>query len=169
MPDAPQADVHRSLGGRVTLAIGIVAALGFCLTMAVRVVQADVQLAGWWNPLIVCEAPEVDLGTIAAKQVYRCDFVLRNAGTQPLVIDKVQVGCASCLKVIAFPHSLPPGGAGTVSAEFSTHALHGLAIRTLTVHSNAPAHPRFILTIRAEIPQPARETASMAPRPPTSP
>jgi len=74
----------------------------------------------------------------------------------------VRSGCAACLKLTTQPSAtIAPGGHLDLQAEFRTHGLTGLTIRTLTVHSNDPVEPTLVLTLRGSIAaSPADESAT---------
>ena len=132
--------------------VAVLLAAGFLMVMLLRSgVRFSLQ-NGWWNPRIACDAPAVDLGRIPPDQTVRCRFVLNNRGRRPLRIERIRIGCASCLKVVDSPQEpVPPAGSGVIVAEFLPTALRGPVVRTMAVHSNDPACPVFLLTLEADV------------------
>jgi hypothetical protein len=149
---APSGKLPQFAGGPIVQKVVVVAALGFLVVMVVRGGVKLAQRGGWWNPRIACDAPVVELGRIEADQLAPCRFELHNRGRQPLRIERIRVGCATCLKVLHSPRDpIPPAGTGTIVAELHPRGLDGPVIRTLAVHSNDPTQPVLILTIRADV------------------
>jgi hypothetical protein len=133
----------------------VTAALMFFLAMLVRFTVASIQQTGWWNPLIACPQFEVRLGSIPADSVHTCEFHIQNRGSRSLTIERIRVGCASCLSVVESPRRpLAPGESGTIVAEFRSAGTLGPVVRTLAVHSNDPLQPSLVLKIIAVIQAP---------------
>ena len=73
-------------------------------------------------------------------------FRFRNIGTKPLIIQNATASCG-CTKPSWPQEPIPPGGTGSIKAEFNTEGRLGPAFKLIRVVSNAsPAFPSFKLT-----------------------
>lgn len=72
-------------------------------------------------PRLVVEQPVYDLGEVFEDQNLEHTFTLRNAGDQPLVIEKIELDCACSL--VEFDHTIPPGGQGRVTFRIVPYAV----------------------------------------------
>lgn len=139
------------IAGKLVVA-GIIGALIYFALMSIHATRTWIHRTGWWNPLIECTNPQLDLGEIEPGTQHSCLFFVANRGHRQLRISRVRVGCASCLKVINPPPSiLLPQQEATVVVEFFSNGLKGPLIRTLSIQSNDPVHPSLVLTIRATV------------------
>ena len=142
--------------------VGLVIAIVFFGLMLTRSGTMLIRQSGRWNALIESVPLERDLSTVSDGSTHRCRFAVRNIGKRPLVIERVRVGCAACLKVIEAPtRPILPGGEDDLLAEFHAESSSGLVVHTLAVHSNDPVQPVLILKIKADI-QPAETPADAA-------
>jgi hypothetical protein len=149
---AERASVRSFDARSIARAAILLAALGFFGVMLARLSWRTAQRQGWWNPIIAAEPAELDLGTLAANSTRRCSFAVENLGQRPLRIERIRVGCSSCLKLLKRPTApVSPHGRVEVLAEFRTHGLKGPAIRTLAIESNDPIQPSLIVKIKATI------------------
>jgi archaellum component FlaG (FlaF/FlaG flagellin family) len=81
-------------------------------------------------------------------------FTVKNTGTEPLVISRVQASCG-CTTPTWTKDPILPGKTGTITASYNPANRPGTFVKTISVFSNAGADAK-ILTIKGEvIPKPA--------------
>jgi hypothetical protein len=78
---------------------------------------------------------------------YDYTFPIRNEGTAPLSILRAEADCI-CVDP-TFDPVIPPGGTGSVRIRFDTKGRVGLMRKNVTVETNDPERPRFVLTLSA--------------------
>ena len=109
---------------------------------------------GLWPPVIACEAPVHDLGSLSSDQSFSCEFTIRNTGSRPLLIEKVKPGCGGCIRVDSFPtEPISRGNEGVVLVSLLTEELQGAVEKKVAVFSNDAKSGPLILTLRADIRQ----------------
>lgn len=92
-----------------------------------------------------------DYGRVLYGNSVKHQFVISNAGTQTLVIDKLQATCG-CTRTIKGASEIPPGGKTTLEAEFDTIGLRpGRKEKSIYVHSNDAVRPVVRLTLLADV------------------
>lgn len=98
-------------------------------------------------PRITCDAPVHDFGTQDNSQAVEHTFVLRNAGDLTLEISQVRPACG-CTVASITERSVPPGGESRVTARLALQGRTGPQHKTLTIESNDPQQPQFVLTLQ---------------------
>lgn len=69
--------------------------------------------------------------------VRRCSFRLRNAGTEPLIINKIATTCG-CTVADYDKEPVPPGGVAAIKVSYhGSGRTHGAFMKVVTVYSNA--------------------------------
>jgi hypothetical protein len=80
-----------------------------------------------------------DYGTIKKNSKATCEFVFKNTGDQPLVLDNVKTSCGCT--VPTWPKKpILPGKSGTIKVVYNTKKT-GTFFKTITVMSNAKTDP----------------------------
>lgn len=90
---------------------------------------------------------EHQAGQLEPGPKYDYTFPIRNEGTAPLEIRRAEADCI-CIDP-AFDPVIPPGGAGSVRIRFDTRGRVGLMRKNVTVETNDPERPKFVLTLSA--------------------
>lgn len=99
------------------------------------------------NAPIMDVAATVNVGTIAAGKVGKRTIALTNVGTNPLKIRRV-LNNSSDMKAAVSKTELKNGKAAQLKIEIPTAGLEaGAYSRQLTIISNDPAKPRFVVTV----------------------
>jgi hypothetical protein len=98
-------------------------------------------------PRIVCDGPQYDFGERDESESVKHDFVIRNAGTSPLVIAAVHASCG-CTATSLSTNTVPPGGETKIQAVLSLRGRRGMQTKTITVESNDPVTPRLTLLLK---------------------
>lgn len=90
------------------------------------------------QPQMVLDATECDFGTKWIDEDMKHDFTVTNKGGAPLVITRVQAGCASCTKVEDYPKRLNPGESGKIKVAMIKDKLSGKFRKYITLYTNDP-------------------------------
>lgn len=98
-------------------------------------------------PRIVCDAPEFDFGTVDNAQNVEHTYVLRNEGTLTLEIGQARPSCGCTVASIS-ERNVPPGGETKITTRLSLSGRQGPQHKAITVESNDPKQPQYILTLK---------------------
>jgi len=101
------------------------------------------------TPKVFLPEMEYQFGQVQPRDVLQHVFVIRNEGKAPLEITKVSASC-KCTAV-TWDHVIPPGGSGKLVAAVDTRLLEGDSTGELTVETNDPAKPKFVLQTHVEV------------------
>jgi Protein of unknown function (DUF1573) len=97
-------------------------------------------------PKITSPAPVFEYGEQPNTSKVEHNFEIRNAGDEPLVIDRVQASCG-CTVAEVKDKTLAPGASTTVKATLDLHGRRGPQVKVITVYNNDPAAKEFRLTL----------------------
>ncbi|WP_165020794.1 MULTISPECIES: DUF1573 domain-containing protein [unclassified Dysgonomonas] len=86
---------------------------------------------------------EESVGTVS------CEFVFKNNGDAPLVIQRVQTTCG-CTTPDYTKEPILPGKEGKIKVTFSTTGRPGVFDKKVTIFSNVPDEV-YVLTIKGEV------------------
>ncbi|MCC9165573.1 DUF1573 domain-containing protein [Pontibacter harenae] len=98
------------------------------------------------GPAITFEETEHNFGDITQGDVVEHTFTFKNTGTQPLVIERVDVTCG-CTTPSWTKEPVMPGKTGTVVAKFNSAGKLGQQKKAITVHSNAAAGAAYVFIV----------------------
>ncbi|HEY4652577.1 MAG TPA: DUF1573 domain-containing protein [Pontibacter sp.] len=87
------------------------------------------------GPAITFEEAEYNFGDISQGDVVEHTFKFKNTGTQPLVIERVDVTCG-CTTPAWTREPVMPGKSGFVTAKYNSAGRLGQQSKAITVHSN---------------------------------
>ena len=110
------------------------------------------------QPDIQFETRAYDFGTAYPNQRLVHQFAFKNAGNEPLIVDRVTTSCG-CTAAVISSSTIPAGGEGIISVTM-TVAAPGKMHKTSTVFSNDPNKPRMVLDVLADV----RNLWSFSPR-----
>ena len=101
------------------------------------------------GPVITFEESEYNFGDITQGDVVEHTFTFKNTGTQPLIIERVDVTCG-CTTPSWTKEPIMPGKTGTVVAKFNSAGKLGQQKKPVTIHSNAgePASVYIVTNIK---------------------
>lgn len=102
------------------------------------------------GPKIGFAETEHDFGTASEGDSLKHVFVVKNEGSAPLLIDRVQTSCG-CTAAVLKSKEIAPGGTGEIEVTFDTKGRVGPNTKTITVLSNDPNASRSTLKISAMI------------------
>lgn len=97
------------------------------------------------GPAITFDATEHNFGDIAQGDVVEHTFTFTNTGTQPLIIDRVDVTCG-CTSPDWTKEAVMPGKTGFVKAKYNSAGRMGQQKKAITVHSNT-GEPTYVYIV----------------------
>ncbi|OQW96502.1 MAG: hypothetical protein BWK77_04455 [Verrucomicrobia bacterium A1] len=121
--------------------IVVLAAVSLCITAA----QAQ-EPAAAPAPKLVCDEPTFNFGEMDNSKDVEHTFLLKNEGTLTLEIGQVRASCG-CTVASTSQKTVPPGQTTEVSARLSLRGRQGPQHKTITVQSNDPQQPNFMLAL----------------------
>lgn len=98
------------------------------------------------GPGLTFEATEHNFGDIKQGDVVEHTFKFTNTGTQPLVIERVDVTCG-CTTPNWTKEPVMPGKTGFVTAKFNSAGKMGQQKKAITVHSNAADGAKYVYIV----------------------
>ena len=94
------------------------------------------------HPLLVCDEPTFDFGVKPNSIDVEHNFVIRNAGTGPLIISQVRSGCG-CTQAQLGRYTIDPGSNTVLSTRLNLKGVIGPKRTSIYLHSNDPEKPVF--------------------------
>lgn len=101
-------------------------------------------------PKLVCAEPGYDFGTVDSSVTVEHTYVLKNEGDLTLEISNVKPSCG-CTVANITERSVPPGGETKVTARLALQGRSGQQHKSITVESNDPKQPQFILSLQGNV------------------
>ncbi|WP_347156951.1 DUF1573 domain-containing protein [Pontibacter chitinilyticus] len=98
------------------------------------------------GPAITFAETEHNFGDISQGDVVEYTFKFKNTGTQPLVIDRVDVTCG-CTTPSWTKEPVAPGKSGEIHAKFNSAGKMGQQKKAITVHSNAAGGDAYVYIV----------------------
>jgi hypothetical protein len=114
------------------------------------VILAAPALAQGAKPRAVFKETTHDFGQVKQGDVVSHEFVFKNEGNAPLVIEKVETTCG-CTAALASEKTIGPGKEGRIKATFDTRGYSGRLARYVYLVSNDSESVRRELSLVAEI------------------
>ena len=102
------------------------------------------------KPKAVFKETTHDFGKVKQGDVVSYEFVFKNEGSAPLVIEKVETTCG-CTAALASEKTIGPGKEGRIKATFDTRGYSGRLARYVYLVSNDGENVRRELSLVAEI------------------
>lgn len=103
-------------------------------------------------PRAALEQRILDLGEVIQGDVVPLSWTVRNVGTADLVIAKIHATCGcTVLDESQGSHTVPPGEAFAIRAEFNSKGRSGPQNKKVKVLTNDPNQPEFYVEFRAEV------------------
>ena len=97
-------------------------------------------------PKIACAEPTFNFGEMESSKDVEHTFLLKNEGDLSLEIRQVRPSCGCTVASIS-QNTIPPGGQAEVTTRLSLRGRQGAQHKTISVESNDPKQPTFILTL----------------------
>ena len=101
-------------------------------------------ISGYAAPNLACDEPEYQFGELDSSETVKHDFVIRNEGDEPLKITRVRPDCGCTLARLK-DKTIAPGKQTSLSARLSLKGRHGKQRKRITLETNDPSQPRFVL------------------------
>ncbi len=106
------------------------------------------------QPVLVADVLTYDFGDVVNGEVVSHDFLLRNEGSAPLIVETVITTCG-CTTATLEPMTIQAGESGKVHVTFDSGAhgpdLRGAIVREIFITTNDLKQPETILEITAKI------------------
>ncbi|HPW16764.1 MAG TPA: DUF1573 domain-containing protein [Candidatus Aminicenantes bacterium] len=118
--------------------------------LAAAVLLAAAGLAQGGKPKAVFKAVSHDFGQVKQGDVVSHEFVFKNEGGAPLVVESVETTCG-CTAALVSEKRIDPGMEGRIKATFDTRGYSGRMTRYLYLVSNDAAAPRRELSLSVDI------------------
>jgi hypothetical protein len=107
-------------------------------------------------PTIQVEPSAIDLGVIQAGNVFERFVEVTNAGDGTLVIEDVQTSCGCTAASVDGVVELGPGVTQKVRVTFDSKDMDGTIKKNVTIKTNDPEMPAFIVELHADVHQSVR-------------
>ena len=103
--------------------------------------------------MIECREMILDFKTVSSFDSPVGTFVLRNIGSQPLIIFDIRPDCGSCVDVVEFSQNttILPSDHAEIKIKLLASKLDGNIYKSIVVQSNDPLLPVLLLHVRAEV------------------
>lgn len=146
------------------IAFGVVPALSLAQqpqsVVGVKPAPAEIKAQTGPKPVIDIAEKIKDYGVIARGEKVKAEFLVKNTGAAPLVINQVRPTCG-CTVTSPVPPPIPPGSSAKIAAEVNTADFSGPMSKAVMVYSNDPDTPQVNLVIKFE----SRAFIEVLPRP----
>ena len=116
-------------------AAAVLTAALICASAAGQVPSGGQAPAGSRAKLVVVEGKSFDFGKIYRGSVMDRTLTVKNAGTDTLLMGKIDVSCG-CTGALVTADRIPPGGSGEVKITFNSKNFAGPVHKTVTLNSN---------------------------------
>ncbi len=128
---------------RIPWRLGAVMALAAVLLASGALAQAK-------KPRAVFRETSHDFGKVKQGDVVSHEFVFKNDGAVPLIVDKVETTCG-CTAALVSEKKIDPGKDGKIKTTFDTRGYSGRLSRYIYLVSNDGENPRRELSLVADI------------------
>ena len=102
------------------------------------------------GPQIAVEPASFDFGKALANRTLRKEFVIRNVGSQDLLIDRVSTSCG-CTAALLDGKLVKPGQSSSLRIELQTLATPGRLERKVVLRSNDEAHDPLEIKLQVNV------------------
>jgi thiol-disulfide isomerase/thioredoxin len=104
------------------------------------------------KPVVTCDEPVHDFGSVWTGPTLAHTFTVKNTGDRTLNITKVKPSCG-CTVAGPYPRSLEPGESGEFPFSINTTKIHSRFDKSVNVDCNDPLTPQLRLRLRGEVKQ----------------
>lgn len=98
------------------------------------------------GPRIACDEPVFDFGVADNRTTVEHTFILKNTGDTTLEIVNTRAACG-CTVANVSTKTIPPGGTSELTSRLNLQGRNGPQSKTITITSNDPEKPDFVVTI----------------------
>jgi len=124
--------------------------LGAVIVPALALILASVALAQSKKPRAVFKETAHNFGKVKQGDVLNHEFVFKNDGSTPLVIDRVETTCG-CTAALVSDQKILPGQEGKIKTTFDTRGYSGKMTRYVYLVSNNAQNERTELSLTVDI------------------
>jgi len=128
----------------------LLAALAAAVTVAPAWAQEARPQAAGKGPKIVVEPPSFDFGAALQNKVLEKELLIRNAGTEDLVIENVATTCG-CTVAELDTKTIKPGAQTPLRVKLETRTNQGKIVKNVIVRSNDPTTPSLQIKLEADV------------------
>lgn len=121
----------------------------------------------WWTPPRAEEGPKAvfpniswDFGYLSQKSEVSHTFYLRNDGTAPLTVEKIEVDC-SCVTTSKVQEPIAPGDSTAIIFTFKSGRYHGSVAKSARITTNDPERPIQRVRTHADVIKDAEEIGTV--------
>lgn len=107
--------------------------------------------AVWTRAELVLDGSVVEVKPKPEDEVVEVAFTFRNMGEKPVTVLSLESGC-SCLSSSLDARTYAPGASGTGKAEFKVSSFVGRHEKSVTVTTDDPAHPKWVIPFVLDVP-----------------
>ncbi|HTB84896.1 MAG TPA: DUF1573 domain-containing protein [Candidatus Sulfotelmatobacter sp.] len=108
-------------------------------------------LDGLAQPRLVIDQPVWNFGSVTNLVWLEHDFVISNAGDEPLKVSQVVSSCNSCLLTDIEKNTIPPRSSTLVRSRLDLRLLSGEITRAIMIDCNDPQQASIVLELRGEV------------------
>jgi len=113
--------------------------------LSILIVVVTLPLAGLAQPKIsVVGGTKFDMGTVDRGQAAQKKVILKNTGSDTLILGQVEVSCG-CTGTVVSNSRIAPGKTGELLISFNSSGYSGEVHKSVTVNSNAADNPRTLI------------------------
>ncbi|MBA3036902.1 MAG: DUF1573 domain-containing protein [Desulfobacterium sp.] len=126
--------------------------LVLCLAMTFSARAEKIQAAdiASFSPVAVLEEEVFRFDTVIEGTAVTHDFIIKNAGNAPLLIEKVKTSCGCT--TANYTKQIPPGTEGKISINGNTTSYAGSKfLKTIAVYTNDPKNKQLNLYLKGEV------------------
>lgn len=102
-----------------------------------------ISLQVYCQPRLEIKDPKKNFGFVKKGEVVKLDYEIINKGTEPLLINDIEIGC-SCTTADFDAKPILPQQSSSISISFDTHSVYDRQDRTVKVISNDPKGPHSL-------------------------
>lgn len=102
------------------------------------------------GPKIVVEPGGFDFGNALQQKTLQKEFLIRNLGSEDLVIEQVSTSCG-CTVVEGYSKLVKPGGSTPLRVSLETRRAVGRLLKTVVIRSNDGAKKLYELRLEATV------------------
>jgi hypothetical protein len=121
-----------------------------CVTTPLVTLLALLAATACAQPKIGYAEKKFDLGAIYRGEVIEHSLILKNTGTELLLLGSIDASCG-CTGTVASSKEIRPGEAGTLAITFNSRNFSGTVHKTVTINSNAVNEPRLVIEFTANV------------------
>lgn len=129
---------------------GLLALLAGLLAAGTALAQEPKASPSPGGPRIVVDPAAFDFGHALPGKTLHKEFVIRNHGTEDLVIEGVSTTCG-CTAALADRQKLRPGASTALRVSLNTRSDSGLVQRLVLIRSNDPTRARYEIKLQVTV------------------